>query len=296
MQYPDFRDHLLDERGVKKSTADTYMRNLRYLEDWNGDRDLLELTPDDFQEFREYRGWGKNASRLCLTAIKLLQEWKLGLPYPLERFQIPRNDKPRTRPMTPKKLRVLQMACPDTPAGRQYSVMMPVLFDTLARVSEIVTAKLEDLDLDEGLLMIYAIKTDEWRPGILSELTLALLASWIREERPKFARSDTETIFCNTRTGEPYTVDGMRANFARIAEAAGIDFSPHDFRHGGAKRMSENGVQDRMIMLAGGWKDFSTFQRYTAGAKLKSIRDRLPTSGIGDLPAATGRSEEGPHA
>lgn len=121
----------------------------------------------------------------------------------------------------------------------------------------------------------------------LAENLLAQLKAYIKESRPHLVRDDTGSILINDRGHRPSRVDVWRWLAMWSARAGFADpIGPHQFRHGCATALLENGADLRTIQVLLGHSSLQTTQIYTSvtAHKLKDeIENNHPLSGLRTL-------------
>jgi integrase/recombinase XerD len=150
--------------------------------------------------------------------------------------------------------------------------MLEMLYGAGLRVSEIVTARLEDLKLDTGYLLVRG-KGDKERIAPLGLPSLKSLEEYVREARPILAgRRDASTLFL-ARGGHPLTRQRVWQMVKAASRASERSASPHMLRHSCASHMVENGADLRTVQTILGHSDISTTQVYTHLAldRLKTV-------------------------
>lgn len=146
---------------------------------------------------------------------------------------------------------VLDMPNSSTEAGFKDKVLLSVLYDTGARVDELIHMKLIDIHLDKPSVIKIKGKGNKVRVVPIIGNTVQLLKHYIAEndlERRQF--SDHEYIFQN-RSGNPYTRAGISYIIDKYVELANlkdkanitINVHPHVFRHTKAVHLLESGVE-----------------------------------------------------
>ncbi len=156
------------------------------------------------------------------------------------------------------------------------------------RVSELVAAKIADLDLGRGELRVMG-KGRKERVTLLGGPARAALEAYLRDARPVLAAQSATTpsevapapsrgadpgvIFLNSKGG-PLSVRGMRYRLDRLMRAAGLPSgsSPHTLRHSFASHLLEGGADLRVVQELLGHESLGTTQVYThvSPARLRS--------------------------
>src|SRR5580658_7391878 len=156
--------------------------------------------------------------------------------------------------------------------------MLEVFYAGALRVSEIINAKLEDLKLEAGYMLVRG-KGDKERVVPLGKSAQDALTQYLSESRPVLAagkRSGTSTqtsaIIASTRNSPLLFIarGGRKLTRQRIwqmvraaSAASGRAASPHMLRHSCATHMVENGADLRTVQTILGHADISTTQVYT---------------------------------
>lgn len=144
--------------------------------------------------------------------------------------------------------------------------VLETFYSTGARVSELCSADVADLDFDSNRLKVLG-KGAEERIVFLTEGTGASLRKYLAERRNKF-KSVSDPLFVNNRGGR-ITERGVYDIVAKRARAAGMldRVSPHTLRHSFATELLDRGADIRAVQEMLGHKNLSTTQIYTHTTK-----------------------------
>ena len=155
--------------------------------------------------------------------------------------------------------------------------MLELLYAGALRVSELVTAKLEDLKLDVGYMLVRG-KGDKERIVPLGKPAQDALSEYLASGRPilagmraaKTAKTAeaalsprTSPLLFITRGGRRLTRQRAWQMVGEASSASGRHASPHMLRHSCATHMVENGADLRTVQTILGHADISTTQVYT---------------------------------
>ena len=163
---------------------------------------------------------------------------------------------------------------PDTLAGTRNRALLSLGYDFLARRSELVAIRCDDLKFTpDGALkgMIRKSKTDQYGKGRLvfgSERSAKLVKKWLRL-RP----NEVQPVFCAINHGkcENRAICDRNVNdiikrsvvkVKRCERPSDLEVSGHSLRVGAAQDLLIKGYDLAAIMRAGGWSDPSTVSRY----------------------------------
>jgi integrase/recombinase XerD len=140
--------------------------------------------------------------------------------------------------------------------------MLELLYACGLRVSEIVNAKLEDLKLDVGYLLVRG-KGDKERVTPIGAPALKCLEVYLGDARPILTSSQSSPLLFVRNGGQALTRQRVWQMVQAAARASGRRASPHMFRHSCATHMVENGADLRTVQTILGHADISTTQVYT---------------------------------
>lgn len=150
--------------------------------------------------------------------------------------------------------------------------MISFLWDTWARASEAIAAKVEHLRLDEQEIQLH-LKGGEWGIAVFGPDTRDLIEKWL-PVREKIAKPGTKTLFIGCHTGRPLKYFGYRQVLVDRGEKVGIDVQSHAFRRGAARNHREEGGLDRDGVDRGRWKTYQMYLHYTRGVSLNEYKEK----------------------
>lgn len=144
---------------------------------------------------------------------------------------------------------------------RDYATIA-ILYDTGMRATELCTARMDDLDMQTGTLLVRHAKGRRMRVVRLSPQALRAVDRCHRHV-------DSEYVTWGQR-GQ-LTRSGLRVIVKRAFERAGIDravFGPHDLRHTSASHVaSAQLLSESDAMELYGWKKSEMWRHYTEQAR-----------------------------
>jgi integrase/recombinase XerD len=165
-------------------------------------------------------------------------------------------------------------AQPETLVGKRNRLLLSLGYDFLARRSELVAIRSEDLTFtQDGALkgIIRRSKTDQYGRGRLvfgSERSAKLLKKWLRlkpkEIQPVFCAVNhgrcLDRAICDRQVNE--IIKRGIVKVKRHPRPSDLEVSGHSLRVGAAQDLLIKGHDMAAIMRAGGWSDPSTVSRY----------------------------------
>jgi integrase/recombinase XerD len=206
-----------------------------------------------------------------------LREGRLQVD-PMENLHAPRAFTALPRYLTPAQVEAL-LAAPDvsTPLGLRDRAILEVMYATGLRVSELVSLRPDDLDLDVGILTCFG-KGRKERLVPLGGQARRWTERYLQEARPQWAgRHGAGELFLSNR-GRRLTRMGLWGIVRRHALTAGVaaTLTPHVLRHSFATHLLERGADLRALQAMLGHADISTTQIYThiTRERLRKVYDQ----------------------
>ncbi len=300
-----FLDYLRVERGSARLTIAAYASDLAQFAEFLAARKTLltsarrEDVRDFIQELFSNQLDGRSVGRK-LSAIRHLyryllldgkidkdptlnidspKQWKV-LPKSLTRDEV----ESMLKSNAPSEISASQVhgAAPLTPSHQQSArakaialrdhAMLELLYAGGLRVSEVANARLEDLKLDLGYILVKG-KGDKERMVPLGAPAQKALQHYLKSGRSILANQRTSALLFLGIGANRLTRQRVWQLVGKASEAAGRHSSPHMLRHSCATHMVENGADLRTVQTILGHSDISTTQIYTHVAldRLKSV-------------------------
>lgn len=173
------------------------------------------------------------------------------------------------------------LASPDTsdPRGIRDRALIELFYATGLRVSEMVSLRQQDLNLESGYLTCTG-KGRKQRLVPIGDEAAAWLRRYITDARPALLkRRASSKLFVNARGGTGLTRVGFWKILKSYGREAGLPrmLSPHVLRHSFATHLLERGADLRAIQMMLGHSDLSTTQIYThiLDARLRAVYDKF---------------------
>ena len=274
-----FLDHYLNylavERGLANNTLDAYGRDLaRYL-DYLESQKIVALENISAAIVLRFLSHLKNAGLSPRSRARALAALRTFHKF-LVREKITK-DNPTDQVVSPKSLTALPHTLApldvesllSSPKGESAlawrdRAMLEIIYATGLRVSELVSLKLSDLQMDVGYLTAFG-KRSKQRIVPLGETAIAALQEYLQNGRPGLEKQKGSHFLFLNRSGEGLTRQGFWKIIKRRALEAGISQSitPHTMRHSFATHLLENGADLRSVQAMLGHADISTTQIYT---------------------------------
>lgn len=157
---------------------------------------------------------------------------------------------------------LLEQPSGDTPKEIRDKAMLELLYATGIRVSELISLKLEDINLQ----MCFIVCRDGSRERIIpfgAKAREALINYLDKSRLSMLADQEEQVLFVNC-SGQPMSRQGFWKLIKYYAKKAGImaDITPHTLRHSFAAHLVENGADLKSVQEMLGHSDISTTQIY----------------------------------
>ena len=282
--------YLRDVRRVSPNTLESYARDLAQLAAFaeGRKREVQTLDRRDLEAFVRSLMASGLSPRSVARSVACVRGFYKFITAEQKLADNPADDlrAPRAWPSLPKFLSIEDvdrlLAQPDTstPRGLRDKALIELLYATGLRVSELISLRAGDLNLDEGYLTCVG-KGDKQRMVPLGQDAATWVTRYIREGRPKLLPKGRSSawLFVNARGGGALSRIGFWKILKDYGKRAGLStqLSPHVLRHSFATHLLERGADLRMIQVMLGHADLSTTQIYThvLEARLKAVYDRF---------------------
>ena len=267
----EYLTYLQVEKGLAGNSLQSYRRDLARLADWasRAGKPVEELERTDL------RGWIASLSREGLAPRSVSRATSaargfyrfLMLDGHIKRHPAEDLDTPQAGTHLPRFLsedemeRLLNVPDTATEEGLRDRAIMELMYASGLRISELISLKPSDVDMDAGLLSCHGKGSKERRIPIGKSA-----ARWLelyRAARLRRTRTHDPRLFVNS-LGGPLTRHTVWAAIKHYSERAGLEnVSPHTLRHSFATHLIQHGADSRSVQSLLGHSDISTTQIYT---------------------------------
>jgi|TARA_B110000971_G_scaffold34993_1_gene32912 integrase/recombinase XerD len=268
-------DSLWLEKGLSQNTLDSYQRDLKALTKWldESNRSLQSVRREDLLKYLADRMGSGIKARSTARALSCLRSFyryllreKVIKVDPTLRIENPKLGRPLPDSLTESDVERL-LAAPDltTPIGIRDRAMLEVLYACGLRVTELVSLRLTDMNLRQGVLRVMG-KGSKERLVPLGEEAISWLQQFIQDSRDELLKKNlSEDVVFPSNQGKMMTRQTFWHRIKIHAQDAGIKkkLSPHTLRHAFATHLVNHGADLRVVQLLLGHSDLSTTQIYT---------------------------------
>ena len=276
-QYLDlFLSYLTVEKGLSRNTLEAYSRDIGGYIDYlsasegvNNPADIMPLHVSGFIAMLKSSGLAPRSRARVLSAVRMFHKFLMVEGY-AEINPASLIKAPKTLSLLPEVLSVREvealLAAPDTESliDVRDRAMLELLYATGLRVSELVSLKVQDINLQAGYLMTIG-KGGKERVVPIGESARRSLESYISKSRATGNGRGVSRYIFVSRLGDGMSRQAFWNLIKKRAVEAGIqkNISPHTLRHSFATHLLENGADLRSVQLMLGHADLSTTQIYT---------------------------------
>ncbi|MBX7157140.1 MAG: tyrosine recombinase [Verrucomicrobiae bacterium] len=271
-QIENYLNYLTVEKGVSTNYR---LMNQRALRKFFGALEVSSLEairPEQLRDFLtiEKRGGRRPAGLKILTiALRNFFRWwseqEKGRENPAEFLELPKLD--RRLPETLSQIEIDQLL--QAPFGNDVlslrnRAICELLYSCGVRVSELVNARLENVDLEKGYLRVIG-KGNKERLVPMGKVAIHALNDYLQKSRPQLIKIHTGGEIFLGQHGRKLTITRIWEIVQAQAQRAGIQkrVYPHALRHSFATHLLQNGADLRAIQEMLGHADIATTQIYT---------------------------------
>ena len=283
-----FLDYLRVERGLAKLTIAAYTSDLGQFAEFLRKRNRLlgSAQREDVRDFIQHlfsngvdgRSVGRKLSAIRQLARYLLLDGKIDKD-PTLNITSPKQWKVLPKALSRGEVDAMLVPVPtDKESARHQALtlrdraMIELLYAGGLRVSEVVGARLEDLKLDSGYILVRG-KGDKERMVPLGVPAQQALQRYLKDGREMLVAKKSSALLFIGRGARRLSRQRVWQLVGKSSLATGRHASPHMLRHSCATHMVENGADLRTVQTILGHSDISTTQIYTHVAldRLKGV-------------------------
>ena len=273
------------EKGLSANSIESYAHDLARLDSWadkNGE-DLLVLTRTDLREWLidlSAEKLSENSKRRLISAVRGFYKFLMFDGHiknnPAEDLVAPQKGVYLPRFLNQSEIEML-LSLPDTSTeiGLRDRAILELMYASGLRVSEAANVRINDIDLDGGILTTTG-KGSKTRRVPVGASAIEWIRSYLAVRRRK-ENIEIDNMFVNA-AGSPIDRQVIYVSITQYAERCGLTgVSPHTLRHSFATHLIQNNADIRSVQQMLGHADISTTQIYThiTSAHLKKNYERF---------------------
>ncbi len=276
-----FLRYLATERGLAANTVLAYGRDLaaflNHLERRRIQRARAVQARHvvEFLEALQRRGLSARSRARMFAAVRglfafLLREEVIETD-PSRDIRLPRLGQRLPRSLAPDEVAQLLNDGDANVLRQRDGAMIELVYATGLRVSEVVSLKVSQVNLEGGYLTVVG-KGSKERAVPIGTYARQRLVEYLQQARPKILAERLSPYLFVNRAGRRMSRQGFWKRLRLAARRSGVPgkVSPHTLRHAFATHLVEGGADLRAVQMMLGHSDIATTQIYTHVA-----RDRL---------------------
>ena len=293
MLIDQYLNYLLIEKGLSKTTLETYSRDIVRFQIFLRENSITRISEGDtaliLKHLIALRNAGLGARSRARHLISIRGLYRFAVREKVLKHDPARLvDLPKTSLKLPDVLSVDEVSrlleAPDTDkhTGLRDSAMLELLYAAGLRVSELINLNLQDVNLEAGFVRVFG-KGSKERVVPIGLTAQKKVALYLKESRKILLKNRASSYLFVARAARPITRQGFWKLLRRYAVRANLikKVTPHSLRHSFASHLLEGGADLRAVQVMLGHVDISTTQIYThvARQQLKELHERFHPRG-----------------
>lgn len=288
MYRQDFVDYLKNERKMSANTMEAYNRDVNEFIAFEKSRGMTDVTEVSSTEIVAFLHYLKSVGKSAATVNRKLASARAFFNYLLNEGVIQTNPtadikSPKIERKTLEYLEISEIdklldSPDDSIRGVRDKAILEVLYATGIRVTELIDANVEDLNLRMGFITC-AGEHSKARIIPLGRPARAALENYIYDVRESLLKEnkDEKALFVNYY-GKRITRQGLWKILREYGDKIGIEqkLTPNIIRNSFAVHMLQNGADLKSLQELMGHEDISATQVYLSVTKnrIKDVYDR----------------------
>lgn len=270
----DFIQYLHREKQTSANTEVSYERDLRKMSEFLSAQGIGEVEGVTATHLNAYVMYLEKVGRKPATISRSIASMKAFFHYlekerrikedPAEKLKAPKIEKKMPAILSTEEVTLLlEQPCGNTPKELRDRAMLELLYATGIRVTELISLKVTDLNLQ----MEYVTCTDGHKERIIpfGDVARDALKKYMEQGRPKLIEDESCPWLFTNCTGQDMSRQGFWKLIKSYGKKAGIaaEITPHTLRHSFAAHLVSNGADLKSVQEMLGHSDISTTQIYS---------------------------------
>ena len=274
-----YLDYCLHQKRLDKKTIKAYSIDLRQFSNYITETKLTEITQDSLERYvshlhQNYQPKTVKRKIASLKAMFHYFEYKgLIVQNPFNKMQIKFREPiilPKTIPLHTVEYLLKFIYNQQTNAKTEFqrknairdAAICELLFATGIRISELCSLNVTDVNLQDGIILIYGKGSKERRIQLGNQEVISSLENYKTEFFTEIARCQN---FFTSQSGKPLSDQAVRRMITKYSKLAAIELhiTPHMFRHTFATSLLDADVNIRYIQEMLGHSSINITEIYT---------------------------------
>lgn len=275
----NFIQYLHKEKQTSANTEVSYARDLKKMHQFLLAQGICSVSEVTATSLNSYILFLEKEGRKPATISRSIASMKAFYHYmekerklvadPSDRLKAPKIEKKMPTILTTEEVnRLLEQPGGISPKELRDKAMLELLYATGIRVSELISLKVENVNLAMEYLTCSYMNKERIIP--FGSIAKEALGRYLEQGRPRFATEETGDWLFTNCSGQPMSRQGFWKLIKAYGKRAGIEaeITPHMLRHSFAAHMVNNGADLKSVQEMLGHSDISTTQVYAQmGAK-----------------------------
>ena len=268
-----FITYLHNVKNTSENTEMSYRRDLGKVQQFMGSRGITQVQDVSSEDLSDYVKYLEDHKFAAATVSRNIASIKAFYHFMVqesmvqedlsEQLKAPKIEKKAPEIMSPEEVvRLLEQPSGETHKEIRDKAMLELLYATGIRVTELITLKLSDVNMQMGVILCRDRNKERIIPfGTAARNALSRYLGGTRDAMLENKASDVLFVNCS---GQPMSRQGFWKLIKYYAKKAAIkaDITPHTLRHSFAAHLVENGADLRSVQEMLGHSDISTTQIY----------------------------------
>lgn len=266
--------YLRDIKMASNNTIQSYERDLKYFFQYLEYIKIENLNEINTEVIRGYLEELKDKNKSMATISRTLASVRALFQYLIKMEVVSQNpaliiELPKIAKRVPKILseneivKLLNEPHTTDLKGIRDKAMLELLYATGIRVSELITLRLSDVNLNQGYIVCRDHNKERTIP--IGMPAIAAMQNYLTQVRHVMIRENNQEILFVNCNGHPLTRQGfwkILKNYAKLANIT-TEITPHMLRHSFAAHLIQHGANLKSVQQMLGHSDISTTQVYT---------------------------------
>jgi integrase/recombinase XerD len=274
-----YLDFLMVEKGLAAQTIEAYSRDLVRYSSFLVESGRATVSEADTPLILKYlismREDGLNARSRARHLVSIrgfyrfLAQEEILPSDPTRLIDLPKSGLKLPDVLTIDEVkRLLDAPDPKKPSGCRDAAMLELLYAAGLRVSELITLKLQDVNLTAGYVRVFGKGAKE-RVVPIGQYAQEKIRRFTTGARQALLKDRISATLFVARAGKPLSRQGFWKLIKRYGLRAGLRkvITPHTLRHSFASHLLEGGADLRAVQTMLGHADIATTQIYTHVAR-----------------------------
>ncbi len=272
-----FMSYMEGEKKASQNTLVSYERDLHQMSEYLADNGILSVSKVTKTSLNSYILYLERNGRAATTISRVMASMRAFFHYELRQGNLRKDPTellktPRIERKAPEILSVEEvdrlLAQPGDSTAKEVrdKAMLELLYATGLRVSELISLRLADVNLNIGF--VTCRDGDRERTVPFGKAARQALLRYLQQARGQLLKGgELPDLFVNCN-GKPMSRQGFWKIIKYYGEKAGIDadITPHTLRHSFAAHLLGGGADIQAVQAMMGHADLATTQMYAAYA------------------------------